>query len=89
MQKSCSVVNIHAFNVIAKKDAYSMQIQTDMISQIADVHFITVVNAAAFFYQWWTKLTDCKKFTVVSHCESEQFNVAVMEFKGFPAYIQH
>ena len=25
----------------------------------------------------------------MSHCESEQFNVTVMGFKGSPVYIQH
>ena len=55
---------------------------------MTDTYFITVVNAAAFFYQWWTKSINYKKFTVVSHCESEQFNITIMRFKGFPAYVQ-
>ena len=53
-----------------------------------DACFITVVNVAVFFYQWWTKLTDHKKFTVVSHCGSEQFNVTIIGFKGSPVYVQ-
>ena len=59
-----------------------------MIFWMAGACFITVIDVAVFFYQWWTKLTDCEKFTVVNHYESEQFNVTVMGFKGFSAYVQ-
>lgn len=88
IQKGRPVIDIRALNAIAKGDAYPMQTQSDMISRMAGAFFITVVDAAAFFYQWRTKLADREKFTVVSHRGSEQFNVAVMGFKNSPAYVQ-
>ena len=48
MQKNCSVINIYIFNIITKENAYSMQTQTNMIFQMTDACFITVVNTAAF-----------------------------------------
>ena len=55
---------------------------------MTNAYFITVVNVVVFFYQWQTKSINYEKFTVVNHCESEQFNITVIRFKGFPMYIQ-
>ena len=66
-----------------------MQTQINMISQMAGACFIIIVNTVVFFYQWQTKPTNHKKFTVVSHHESEQFNITIIGFKSSPIYIQH
>ena len=58
-----------------------------MISAVKDYKYITVVDAASFFYYWRVHLEDRYKLLVVSHRGQETFNVAVMGYKNSPAYV--
>ncbi len=65
-----------------------MPLQTDIISIVAGSKFISVVNAAAFFYQFRVRKANRHKLTVVSHREQEFFSIALMRFKNSSAYAQ-
>ena len=88
IKKDRVVVNIRALNKITKTDTYSMSLQTDIISSIAECFYIFTMNAFAFFHQWLVKLEDRHKLIVIIHRGQKQFNVEVMSFKNISSYVQ-
>ena len=87
-RKGRVVVNIRGLNKATIPNTYPMPLQTDVTALVADCPYISVFDAASFFYQWLVRISDRHKLTVVSHRGQEQFNVAVMGFKNSPAYVQ-
>lgn len=80
-----------AFRSDSGPDAYSLLLQADIMAVVKDAAYISVVNCTSFFYQWRVHPDDQHKLTVVTHCEQESFNVAVMDFKNSPTmqYLIH
>ena len=87
-KKSRVIVDIRRLNKIIEFDAYSMPLQSDIISCVQGCKFISIMNCATFFHQWRVVMKDRHKLTVVSHRGSEQWNVAIMRWKNSPAYVQ-
>lgn len=73
---------------MAVNDVYCLPLQEDVISAVKGCNFITVIDAASFFYHWRVHPDDRHKLTVVTHRGQETFNVAVIGFKNSPAYVQ-
>ena len=88
IKKERVVIDIRALNKIIETDIYSMSLQSDIISSVADCDFIFTVDAIAFFHQWMIKLTNRHKFIVITHRSQKQFNVDVMSFKNISSYVQ-
>ena len=82
------VVDIRALNKITMPDAYPVPSQADVLAEIRNSGFISTVDAASFFYQWWVKRHDRHRLTVASHRGQESFKVPVMGFRNPPAYAQ-
>jgi hypothetical protein len=82
------IVDIREFNKIVEFDSYSMLLQIDIISAIADFKFIFVVNVAVFYYQFRVRTADRHKLIVVFHREQEYFFVTSMSFRNSSAYAQ-
>jgi hypothetical protein len=87
-KKERVVVDIRDLNKITETDSYSMPLQVDIISIVAECKFIFVIDAVAFFYQFRVREKNRHKLTVVSHREQEYFFVAFMSFKNSSAYAQ-
>ena len=87
-RKGRVVVDIRGLNKITELDTYPMPLQADITALVAGCPYISVFDAASFFYQWLVRLADRHKLTVVSHRGQEQFNVAVMGYKNSPPYVQ-
>ena len=87
-RKGRVVVDIRGLNKITKRDTYPMPLQADVTALVAGCPYISVFDAASFFYQWLVQIADRHKLTVVSHRGQEQFNVAVMGYTNSPAYVQ-
>lgn len=51
-QKKRVVTNIQELNKMALADTYFLPLQTQVIALVARVGYITIVDAAAFFYQF-------------------------------------
>ena len=82
------VVDIRALNRIAMPDAYPVLLQSDILALLHGKLFISTVDAASFFYQWWVRSHHRHRLTVASHRGQETFLVPVMEFRNSPAYVQ-
>jgi hypothetical protein len=87
-KKKRVIVDIREFNKIVEFDSYSMFLQVDIISAIADFKFIFVVNVAVFFYQFRVRTADRHKLIVVFHRGQEYFSVTFMGFRNSSAYAQ-
>ena len=87
-RKGRAVIDIRGLNTITRPDVYALPLQADLISAVKGCLYLTVVDAAAFFYQWRVHPSDRHKLTVVTHRGQKTFNVAVMGYKNSPAYVQ-
>ncbi len=87
-RKDKIIVNIRRLNKIVEFDSYFMSLQVDIISTVADFKFISIVNAAAFFYQFRIRTKNKHKLIVVSHREQKYFSVTSMSFKNSSIYAQ-
>lgn len=50
VRKSRILIDIRDLNKISIKNSYSLSLQADVISTIKNCYFITVIDAASFFY---------------------------------------
>ena len=50
--------------------------------------YINIFDCTSFFHQWLVKIIDRHKLIVVSHKNSEQWNVVVMSYRNSFIYIQ-
>ena len=62
--------------------------QAEILALLKNTTYISTVDAAAFFYQWWIKYHHRYRLTVSSHRDQETFNVPVINYRNSPAYIQ-
>ncbi len=85
-RKKRVVINIRDLNKIVEFDSYSMFFQTNIINAVTDAKYISMIDAAAFFYQFRVKIADRHKLIVISHREQKYFFVASMNFKNSFAY---
>jgi hypothetical protein len=85
-RKNKIIVIIRKLNKIVKSNSYSMSLQIDIISTVAKCKFISVIDAAIFFYQFRVQKKNRHKLTVVSHREQKYFSVTSMNFKNSSAY---
>ena len=88
VRKNRVIVNIKERNKITQTDSYSMSLQTNITSAVTECDFISVFDAAVFFYQWNVRVENKHKLIVVFHREQKQFNVVVMSFKESSTYVQ-
>lgn len=86
-KKGRVVVDIRALNKITMPDAYPVPSQADILAAVRNAGFISTVDAASFFYQWWVNPTHRHRLTVSSHRDQESFKVPVMGYRNSPAYV--
>ena len=87
-RKGRAVMDIRGLNTITLPDIYALPLQVELISAVKGYKYITVIDAASFFYQWRVHPEDRHKLSVVTHRGQEFFNVCVIGYKNSPAYIQ-
>ena len=87
-RKGRVVVDIRALNKVTMSDAYPVSSQAEILAEVKDSTFISTVDAASFFYQWWVKRHHRHRLTVASHRGQESFKVPVMGYRNSPAYVQ-
>ena len=87
-RKGRVVVDIRGLNKITESDAYPLPLQSDITSAVAGYPYISTVDGNGYFHQFSVRYKDRHKLTVVSHRGQEQYNVALMGYKGSPPYVQ-
>ena len=87
-RKNRVVIDIRNFNKITQFDVYSMQFQFDLIFVVIEYVYINIFDCINFFHQWLMKIANRHKLIVVTHKNSEQWNVVVMNFRNNSIYVQ-
>ena len=87
-RKGRIITNIRGLNRMVWTNLYPMPLQRNVIAIVAGARYISVVDAAAFFYQFWVAMQDRQKLTVISHWRQEYFNVTPMDYWKLAAYAQ-
>ena len=87
-KKERVVIDIRTLNKISKFDVYFMRFQQNIISIIVDSSYISIMNDVNFFHQWRVQQSNRHKLTIVSHRDSEQWNVVVMSYRNSSTYVQ-
>ena len=87
-RKGRVIVDIRNLNKITESDTYPMPLQADIVAVIAGYKYITVIDTSGYFYQFRVKLDNRHKLIVVSYKGQEQFNIAIIGYKGLLPYIQ-
>ena len=87
-KKKKVIIDIRKLNAIIQSNAYSLFLQSDIITVVRNYFFISIINAFVFFYQWRVHLKNRHKFIVVIHRNQKSFNVTMMSYKNSSIYVQ-
>ena len=87
-RKEKIMIDIRKLNKIFEFDAYSMFFQLNVTAAVMSASYISVMNCASFFHQWFVKLKNKHKLMMINHRENEQWNVIVMKYKNSSVYVQ-
>ena len=87
-QKRRVIINIRDLNDIIKSDNYSLFLQSNIIAEIADSSYISIIDVVDWFHQFNVQRKNRHKFTIVTHREQEKFNVIFMNYKNSFSYVQ-
>lgn len=82
------VVDLRDANAEAVKDMYPVPTQDDILQLCHGKRFITVMDAAAWFYQWRVHPDDIGKLGVITHRGHKVLKVAMMGHCNSIAYVQ-
>ena len=86
-RKGRVVVDIRALDKITMPNAYPVPSQADILAAVRDATFISTVDAASLFHQWWVNPAHRHRLTVSSHRGQESFEVPVMGYRNSPVYV--
>ncbi|KAJ5263244.1 hypothetical protein N7478_010849 [Penicillium angulare] len=92
-----SLVQVHnsspdscqAQNKLLLPDLYPLPRQEEIIQLAAGKRYVSIVDAAKFFYHWRVHSDDTQLQAVVSHRDQELINVAIMGSAGSVAYVTY
>ena len=87
-EKGRVVVDIRTLNKVLERDFYPMPDQLDILNAIKRLAFISVINTAQFFYQFWIKEEHQYKLTMISYRGQKTFKVLIIKYKNTPAFVQ-
>jgi len=82
------VIDLRGLNRVTVPDNYPLPLQSEVIASLRGKKFITVIDAASFFYQFGVYPPHRDRFTVISPRGLERSTVALMGFRNPPAYTQ-
>ena len=87
-QKRRVIIDIKDLNDIIESDNYSLFLQSNIITEIVDSSYISIIDVVDWFHQFNVQRKNRHKFTIVIHREQEKFNVVFMSYKNLFSYVQ-
>ncbi|KAL1981340.1 hypothetical protein VTN96DRAFT_2781 [Rasamsonia emersonii] len=88
IRKGRAVVDLRNLKKIVEHDCYPVPTQEDIIKLTNGCHYISVIDATKFYYQWRVKPAHRNRIAVISHRGQEIFNVCIMGNCNAVAYVQ-
>jgi Reverse transcriptase (RNA-dependent DNA polymerase)/RNase H-like domain found in reverse transcriptase/Integrase zinc binding domain len=87
-EKGRVVIDMRQLNKYGVPDCCPLPLQHEIIQTLRQKRFITVIDAASFFYQFRVHPDFQDRFTIISPRGIERFTVAPMGYRNSPAYVQ-
>jgi hypothetical protein len=88
VRKERAIVNIRELNNLLVSDAYSVSSQFEIIDDLLECKYLSMLDVNAFFYQWRIHSNDVYKQTIVTHREQKTFLISIMKNRNFVTYVQ-
>jgi hypothetical protein len=88
VRKSRIIVNIRDLNALLISDAYLVSSQSEIIDDLFECKYLSMLDVNAFFYQWRIHSNDVYKQTIVIHREQKTFLILIMSNRNFVTYVQ-
>ena len=87
-RKERIIINIKELNKIFEFDVYLIFFQSNVIVVVMSASYISVMNCAKFFHQWFVKLKNKHKLMMINHQENKQWNVIIIKYRNSSVYVQ-
>ncbi len=88
VRKDKAIMNIRRLNALLISDAYSIFSQSEIIDDLLECKYFSILDVNAFFYQWRVHSDDAYKQTVITHREQKTFLISIMSNRNFVTYVQ-
>jgi hypothetical protein len=88
VRKSRVIIDIRDLNALLISDAYSVFSQFEIIDDLLECKYLSMLDVNAFFYQWRVHSNDVYKQIVVTHRDQETFLISIMNNRNFVTYVQ-
>ncbi len=88
MRKKRAIMNIRELNSLLVSDAYSVSFQSEIIDDLLECKYLSILDANVFFYQWRMHSNDVYKQTMMTHREQKLFLILIMRNRNFVTYVQ-
>ncbi len=88
IRKNRIIVDIRDLNALLISDAYLVSSQSEIINDLFECKYLSMLDVNAFFYQWRVHSNDVYKQTIVIHREQKTFLISIMKNRNFVTYVQ-
>jgi hypothetical protein len=88
IRKDKAIVNIKDLNALLISNVYFVFSQFEIIDDLLECKYLSILNANAFFYQWRVHSNDVYKQTIVTHREQKTFLILIMSNRNSMTYVQ-
>jgi hypothetical protein len=88
IRKDKIIVNIRDLNALLVSNAYSISSQSEIIENLLECKYLSILNVNIFFYQWRVHSNDVYKQTIMTHRRQKIFLVFIMKNQNSIAYVQ-
>jgi hypothetical protein len=78
VRKKRAIMNIRELNNLFVSDIYFVSSQFEIIDDLLECKYLSILDANAFFYQWRIQLNDDYKQTVVTSRDQKTFLILIM-----------
>jgi hypothetical protein len=88
VRKERVIMNIRKLNSLLVSNVYSVSSQSEIIDDLFERKYFSILNVNAFFYQWRMHSDDAYKQTIIIHREQKIFLIFIMSNRNFVTYVQ-
>jgi hypothetical protein len=88
IRKKRAIMNIRELNNLLVSNVYSISSQSEIIDDLLECKYLSILDVNAFFYQWRVHSNDVYKQTMMTHREQKIFLILIMRNRNSIAYVQ-
>jgi hypothetical protein len=88
VRKERAIIDIRELNSLLISNVYSVSSQSEIIDDLLECKYFSILDVNAFFYQWKVHSNDAYKQTIVTHRDQKTFLILIMSNRNFVTYFQ-